>query len=941
MAKSFKKVIACLLAVLMVCFSMPFTALAAPGDYAPDVQLQFGTFYDTNSGSWTDIGTAAAGSSFDYCGIYDAKVDYNSTKNADGSISGNLVLTKANADQSAAILGCDSIDADYAYGVGDYFTVTALFTNMNAKVAVIQSVLTYSDNIEPAGLYSYKSGRNTKYAFGTESERVAAGGTWTSAGTSPIWAQGQTALYNGGFGETADDTSYVNTENNYINVACVSAIGGTDVSSTSSPDPDVPFTNPETGDMTEGYTYTNTVVAETFAFKIVGEGDITFGVWDTDNSKHSEGNYSGGYYFSPDESGVTDTYTTYATNANPSAPGSMKMTIFGMNVNSGQGIGSEHDHSANTTVINQKTATCAEDGYTGDVVCAEHNDVVITKGEVISKDTVAHTYTKQVVDPTHTEKGYTEYTCSVCGHTYKDTYVDALGHNPDTPVKENEVAATCTKKGSYESVVYCKDDGAEISRTTVETDMIPHTASDAVEENRVEPTEEKEGSVDKVVYCSVCGAEMSRTEEVLPKLTHTHVWTDEVVAPTCTEKGYTVHTCACGETYTDSETDALGHDFTVLESAEVPATKETAGKTAVYSCANGCGETEGGEVIPALGVKVTVDGKYAQYGDVNVDYGTTKYDYLSTVTLTATPVEGSSFVGWEISGKKVSEDATLTFTATSDVTVTPIFADTDSAITVVFLDKYNNVAYSYVGDVAGFAEAMNTAIPVGTDYPGFTFEGWSLTNEEIKAITTSTTVTSTYTATGDLYNVTIDGEGTIDGEAVTSKQVTYDTKVTVKSEGATAWEVNGAPVAYGDTYSFFVGSDVTVKPVTGTVITKPEVGMVSATVTDTAKKKVNYLATMSVPETGYTLLDHGFVYVADQVDADVLTVDSVGNKAPNGKAVKKVTAGATGSKQFALNYSVTTAQYATVLAYIVYQAEDGTVTTEYSAPMVFDYNTIA
>ena len=43
---------------------------------------------------------------------------------------------------------------------------------------------------------------------------------------------------------------------------------------------------------------------------------------------------------------------------------------------------------------------------------------------------------------------------------------------------------------------------------------------------------------------------------------HTHSYTDEVIAPTCTKNGYTVHTCTvCGESYKDSEVPALGHNF--------------------------------------------------------------------------------------------------------------------------------------------------------------------------------------------------------------------------------------------------------------------------------------------------------------------------------------------------------------------------------------------
>lgn len=42
-----------------------------------------------------------------------------------------------------------------------------------------------------------------------------------------------------------------------------------------------------------------------------------------------------------------------------------------------------------------------------------------------------------------------------------------------------------------------------------------------------------------------------------------HVYNEgEVVAPTCTEKGYTKFTCKnCGDTYNDNETEALGHEY--------------------------------------------------------------------------------------------------------------------------------------------------------------------------------------------------------------------------------------------------------------------------------------------------------------------------------------------------------------------------------------------
>ena len=42
---------------------------------------------------------------------------------------------------------------------------------------------------------------------------------------------------------------------------------------------------------------------------------------------------------------------------------------------------------------------------------------------------------------------------------------------------------------------------------------------------------------------------------------HTHSYEDRVVAPTCTDQGYTIHTCACGYSYVDSYVNALGHNY--------------------------------------------------------------------------------------------------------------------------------------------------------------------------------------------------------------------------------------------------------------------------------------------------------------------------------------------------------------------------------------------
>ena len=77
---------------------------------------------------------------------------------------------------------------------------------------------------------------------------------------------------------------------------------------------------------------------------------------------------------------------------------------------------------------------------------------------------------------------------------------------------------------------------------------------------------------------------------------HTHSYKDVVTAPTCTEKGYTTHTCACGKSYVDTYTDALGHAWDSGKVTKEPTETETGVK--IFTCTR-CGETKT-ETIPKL-----------------------------------------------------------------------------------------------------------------------------------------------------------------------------------------------------------------------------------------------------------------------------------------------------------------------------------------------------
>ena len=77
---------------------------------------------------------------------------------------------------------------------------------------------------------------------------------------------------------------------------------------------------------------------------------------------------------------------------------------------------------------------------------------------------------------------------------------------------------------------------------------------------------------------------------------HEHSYTAVVTPPTCTEKGYTTHTCACGDSYVDTYVDALGHSWDNGKVTKEPTETETGVKT--FTCTR-CGETKT-ETIPVL-----------------------------------------------------------------------------------------------------------------------------------------------------------------------------------------------------------------------------------------------------------------------------------------------------------------------------------------------------
>ena len=213
----------------------------------------------------------------------------------------------------------------------------------------------------------------------------------------------------------------------------------------------------------------------------------------------------------------------------------------------------EDNHSL-TKVINKKDATCTENGYTGDTVCAICGKE-ITKGEPIQAK--GHTEVIDArVEPTCTEAGKTEGKhCSVCNEILvAQTEIPATGHTEKTVAGK---PATCTETGLTDGI-----------------------------------------------SCSVCGTVIKAQEEIPAK---GHSWDEGEIttAPTCENAGVKTYTCTvCNETKTEA-INATGH--TPVEVAEQPATCTEAGHKAGTKCSV-CGATISGmEEIPATGHTEVID----------------------------------------------------------------------------------------------------------------------------------------------------------------------------------------------------------------------------------------------------------------------------------------------------------------------------------------------
>jgi len=1082
MNKTFKKAIAVILSVLMVVLSVPFTALAAPGDYEPNLKMYFGTFVEDNATNYTDYSTCGTGSEKfgSYASLYGAPVDYNYTVVNGNTTSGTLTISKdkANTFNSAIDNAFPTLENDVQLGVGDYFTMTVAVENIKVLSSILAQVQ-FSDSIEPAGIYSYKSGRKNVYKLGTETERAAAKGTWEKGkgGLSylPLYSLCEEGVSKSSFTTDGSNSSQIiaNKEDGKYNVLDYTW-SWPNVDTTSVADPDGLFVDPTTGEAS-GYTYTNAIPVATFVFKIVTNDPIQFHIYNPTNVKSFS-------YVGPNSDGIMiPKLTTYAknmwdtkTNTNTGDtewPGSKKSTFMGFNefkeapkpsthtitftpyggepttqtVNDGEmpkipantattaptPVDSTHHSVTSYKWTPEVVAATADAAYTEEAVVAksdcpftvtDHKDATYKEAgydvltcpdcgnsykKVIDKLVCDHADTKVVnaTKPTINNAGYTGDTvCNVCGETiatgteiaqlngeaYRDALkaakdVDASKYTADSYAKVTEAIAAYDEAtvGAYtsqEDVDAARDalkaavDGLVANPTTetytynfIDGTSKPQTVNKGetpvnFDNTPAKVTDNKDGTHTTTTYTwsqdGFVFTEVGNDTQDSCTLKY-----ETVTQPTIKVEGSKTATCpVCGHVSTLPIDKLNGTEYyNALEAAQnVKADDFTA---ASYAKVAEALKANAQATVEAYTTQEDVDAATAALKDAvtKLDAGvvvTVASTKLGTTTLNGTDAtnganarlavgdevvltakannETGEFVGWKVGNKIVSDEATFKTAATADITYEAVFAEkADNSFTLVFVDPYGNVI-----DTKTVTDASTIELPKAPALVGYTFTGWSMTEEEIKALTDGATIYAQYTKDNVAKYTVTAPEGatlTVDGvETASPAQVAYDAKVSVHKDGVAAWQVDGVAVAYGDTYTFFCGSDMNLVAVDTAVEQKTTVVITGVNEIE-GSVQVSFAASRNVAP-GETVVKQGFIYGKNLADSE-LTLENVGNKGADANAgTVKILYNKNSAADISLRYGLSKRNgKVSARAFVITKTADGTLKPTISEVKSYTY----
>lgn len=622
------------------------------------------------------------------------------------------------------------------------------------------------------------------------------------------------------------------------------------------------------------------------------------------------------------------------------------------------------DH-ADTKVVNASSATINNAGYTGDTVCNVCGETIATGTEIAQLNGEAYRAAlKAAQDVTADASKYTadsyakvtkalaDYDEATVGAYTSQKDVDAaeaalkaavaglvvepttetytynfIGGTSDTKtVKKGETPenfantadkVTDNKNGTHTTTTYTWSKTGEYVFTEVGNDTVDDCKLNY--ETVTQPTIKAEGS--KTATCPVCGheatqpiAQLNGTEYYNALDAAQKVKADEFTAAsyakvTAALKDYAQATV---EAYTtqedvDAATAALKDAVTKLDAGVVVTVAST---TLGSTTLNGADATNGANARLAVGDKVVLTAKANN--------------------------ETGEFVGWKVGNKIVSDEATFVTYATADITYEPVFAEkVNETFTVVFVDPYGNVI-----STQPVTSGADIKVPTAPTLIGYTFTDWSMTPEEISKLTDGATIYAQYKK-DDVAKYTVTApEGatlTVDGvETASPATVAYDAKVSVHKDGVAAWQVDGVTVAYGDTYTFFCGSDMNLVAVDNVVEQKTTV-VITGVNEIAGSVQVSFAASRNVAP-GETVVKQGFIYGKNLADSE-LTLDNVGNKGADANAgTVKIAYTKNSAADISLRYGLSKKDgKVSAAAFVITKTADGTLNKTISEVKSYTY----
>jgi hypothetical protein len=394
---------------------------------------------------------------------------------------------------------------------------------------------------------------------------------------------------------------------------------------------------------------------------------------------------------------------------------------------------------------------------------------------------------------------------------------DIHTHTPGAATRENEVAATCTKEGSYDEVVKCTVCGNEISRTSKTIDKIAHTV---VTDEAVAATCTTSGKT-AGSHCSVCGTVIEAQIEIAATGNHTYGDWAITKAATATAAGEQTRTCSvCGDKQTEAIPNTTQTTLAELNKKDnvTPAEVREALKyttTAELSTAISADKGEADGVVSQLealeaktGINTEIESGIDTFAKQNVKIVGAALNVTSdadTVTLKIVAAEGSPAIADTYDSNKavkfsmdlVGVDTTKTLTIPVKVTL-PVPSDIDSTKLVI-------LHYASGGTVSETLQGDKLQITGNSSqyYVSFTLDHFSdFVMTQIKttipvaggggggggAVTTTYTVTA---ATATNGKITVSPTSAAKGAAVT---ITATPNSGYAVDKITATDANGSSV---------------------------------------------------------------------------------------------------------------------------------------------------